>query len=158
MGTLESFRRWFKPSQLHSNPEMRSDLFSQTPSETLITEFLASTGRMRFQSHLLQLESNPQVSSGATANISLLLRMDDATGASRLGDASNALPAQDVWSWLADAAIPDLRASHGQNRIATTFKERQEAQLWSGRLGAGPGTALSLIAFAGLAKLMSIVL
>merc|ERR1719203_849768 len=57
--TLESFRRWFKPSQLHSNPEMRSDLFSQTPSETLITEFLASTGRMRFQSHLLQLEGNP---------------------------------------------------------------------------------------------------
>uniref|UniRef100_A0A6T1HIE2 GPI-anchor transamidase n=1 Tax=Alexandrium monilatum TaxID=311494 RepID=A0A6T1HIE2_9DINO len=56
--TIKHFKDWFNPRLLHSNPEMRSDLFGQQPSETLITEFLASTGRMRFLSRPLQLASN----------------------------------------------------------------------------------------------------
>jgi len=53
--TLKNFVDFFDPRSLKSNPEMRSDLFSQLPTETLITEFLAATGRMRFQDRMLQM-------------------------------------------------------------------------------------------------------
>merc|ERR1712014_446165 len=96
--------------------------------------------------------------SGILGNISFLLRVHDAASASQIGSTLDVSPTQDIWSWLADVTVPELRASHGQRRIAASFKERQDARLWSGRLGAGSGTALSLFAFAGLAKVMNVVL
>merc|ERR1712113_1184812 len=56
--TIANFKQNFRPEQLHANPELRSDLFSESPAKTLLTEFLASTGRMRFQASLLQLDSD----------------------------------------------------------------------------------------------------
>jgi len=63
--TIQQFQNSFKPAYLSSNPELRSDLFSQTPAETLMTEFLASTGRMRFQGSFLQLASDPGGTNGS---------------------------------------------------------------------------------------------
>eukprot|EP00913_Durusdinium_trenchii_P030795 g28841.t1 len=63
--TVKSFTTWtaggrtfrlqqlFNPQLLKAHPELRSDLFERNPGQTLLTEFLASTGRPRFQGGLL---------------------------------------------------------------------------------------------------------
>lgn len=56
--TVANFLAHFNPKALHSHPELRSDLFSQRPEETLMTEFLAATGRMRFQNTSLRIEAD----------------------------------------------------------------------------------------------------
>lgn len=55
--TLAAFTKWFDPNALHATPQLRSDLFNRKPEEVLLTEFFASTGRIRFQRRLMQLES-----------------------------------------------------------------------------------------------------
>ena len=55
--TVENFTNWFNPVQLKAHPELRSDLFDRSPRKTLLTEFLAATGRPRFQSKLLPIAS-----------------------------------------------------------------------------------------------------
>eukprot|EP00930_Biecheleria_cincta_P049935 TRINITY_DN35121_c0_g1_i1.p1 TRINITY_DN35121_c0_g1~~TRINITY_DN35121_c0_g1_i1.p1 ORF type:complete len:432 (+),score=73.06 TRINITY_DN35121_c0_g1_i1:28-1296(+) len=59
--TLQSFTGWFNPNLLKANPEMRTDLFGRDPGRTLLTEFLAATGRPRFQEQILQLSSDPSL-------------------------------------------------------------------------------------------------
>jgi len=53
--TVQGLTRWFDPKLLKATPEMRTDLFGRNPGDTLLTEFLASTGRPRFQLRLLEL-------------------------------------------------------------------------------------------------------
>eukprot|EP00435_Cladocopium_sp_Y103_P070033 s295_g34.t1 len=59
--TVQSFTSWFNPLQLKAHPELRSDLFDRSPSSTLLTEFLAATGRPRFQKNLLPVSPAKQV-------------------------------------------------------------------------------------------------
>lgn len=54
--TVGAFTRSFSHHFLHAHPELRTDLFGQSADETRLIDFLASTGRMRFQSSLLDLE------------------------------------------------------------------------------------------------------
>jgi len=58
--TMQDFLKVFNPNLLKSHPEIRSDLFTKKPNETLITEFLASTGQMRFQSTSVHLLADTQ--------------------------------------------------------------------------------------------------
>ncbi|CAJ1405169.1 unnamed protein product [Effrenium voratum] len=55
--TVRSFTSWFNPVLLKAHPELRADLFQRDPAATLLTEFLASTGRPRFQGGLLPAAS-----------------------------------------------------------------------------------------------------
>ncbi|OLQ10019.1 GPI-anchor transamidase [Symbiodinium microadriaticum] len=42
-----------------AHPELRADLFGRDPGSTLLTEFMASTGRPRFQDRLLPVAASP---------------------------------------------------------------------------------------------------
>mmetsp|Transcript_28129 Transcript_28129/g.52759 ORF Transcript_28129/g.52759 Transcript_28129/m.52759 type:complete len:406 (-) Transcript_28129:63-1280(-) len=58
--TVKSFTTWFNPALLKAHPELRSDLFGRDPGATLLTEFMASTGRPRFQDRLLPIAASPE--------------------------------------------------------------------------------------------------
>jgi len=68
--TVEHFTSHFKPAMLHSQPELRTDLFQWSPSQTMMTEFFASTGRMRFQSALLVMQASNSSSSSSSSSSS----------------------------------------------------------------------------------------
>lgn len=53
--TVKQFTDHFDPSLLLATPEMRTNLFHKEPSRTKMTEFFASTSKMRFQSEVLEL-------------------------------------------------------------------------------------------------------
>ncbi|CAE7173004.1 GPI8 [Symbiodinium microadriaticum] len=57
--TVRSFTSWFNPKLLKAHPELRADLFGRDPGSTLLTEFMASTGRPRFQDRLLPVAASP---------------------------------------------------------------------------------------------------
>ncbi|CAK0815547.1 unnamed protein product [Prorocentrum cordatum] len=65
--TLKTFMDIFDPKLLYADPQMRTDLFSDDISNTLLTEFFASTGRMRFQNTSLQLARASAATEGACA-------------------------------------------------------------------------------------------
>jgi len=63
--TVSDYMNWFDPRDLHSTPTMREDLSTVKASETLMSEFWASTGRMRFLNSSLRLVGPPKSADGA---------------------------------------------------------------------------------------------
>lgn len=174
--TLKNFQDFFNPNLLKATPELRSDLFSKTPSETLITEFLAATGRMRFQNSLLQLASDM---GGTGTNNSCAVPTDDLLGSSPDADWRKVLYAGSVAREpsrrrVEAATAESLRRSEvsglwelltetwRQQRPTATFSSVKADDPWrgSGSFGGGGLVAAApwLLAFVGIACTASYVL
>jgi len=129
--TLKNFKDHFNPRLLYSNPEMRTDLFTQKPEETLITDFLASTGKMRFQGAV------PKLARGALGNsseiLTQMLRLSGtsmsscAAAGAREEDADNGVCAAGFASKgdAASAKTPGVQES------GTASITRVESSLWT---------------------------
>jgi len=183
--TIENFKNFFQPRLLHSNPELRSDLFSRKPSEVLLTEFWASRGRMRFQNSSMILESNPVTAEinetwirSQTSGQEKEFRIDsDETCSSNsatcqpLGTAdvaSNFVEMEDqakvAWEWLT-ATLGAVGISLERPRSTETFTQQQvQATAKVNEPSVQPfgegrlATAFGLMAFCGMAGVGSYIL
>eukprot|EP00927_Polykrikos_kofoidii_P023831 TRINITY_DN21815_c0_g1_i1.p1 TRINITY_DN21815_c0_g1~~TRINITY_DN21815_c0_g1_i1.p1 ORF type:complete len:446 (-),score=64.02 TRINITY_DN21815_c0_g1_i1:40-1377(-) len=105
--TLKDFHKSFTYQRLYSNPEMRSDLFYKKPEETLLTEFLATKGKMRFNSKFMVLRGLPEHGDGANNQRKRPLTAVDAAA---VNGGSCPATAASAGACLADEVAPPTKA------------------------------------------------
>lgn len=141
--TVQSFTSWFNPLQLKAHPELRSDLFDRSPSSTLLTEFLAATGRPRFQKNLLPVSPATQVAADGWLRRNVSLAPKD----------SSEWISKSPWEATLEQAQELVQQLRVQTQLSVDAFRRKE-----GAAGALPGSLALWAAAFGILGLTSAVI
>jgi len=155
--TIAHFKAYpyFTYRHLNANPQMRTDLFPQRAEETKMTEFFASTGRMRFQSTVLTLQgsraTSPRpsiVETGALLSSAL----------SPTSDATKATGTEDLFAILASSAPEALDGLLRRDRPSAVAFAGAGSEMPSRPELAMGASGLWLLAFLGVAGASSLAI